>query len=95
MPTFNYQAIDEKGQHSTGEMVADSELALGSDLENLGLYLIRAKQTDAEKEKPVFKGKIVTRDLIDFTHHLIMVFESARPSGRSPISTREGKSSRP
>jgi type IV pilus assembly protein PilC len=79
MHTFAYQAIDERGKPVSGEMAAETELSLGQELEGLGLFLVRARATDADKQQAVFKGKIPTRELIDLTHHLIMIFESGIP----------------
>ncbi len=79
MPTFQYQAIDDRGKPINGEMAAESEIALGGELEEIGLYLVRAREDNTEEDKVVFKGKVPVRDLVDFTHHLIMIFESGIP----------------
>jgi hypothetical protein len=79
MPTFQYKAIDTIGHKRDGQLLARDKVELGRALGAMGLVLMKAVNLDEQEVGSKYKGSIGTRELIDFTHHLIMIFSSGIP----------------
>ena len=71
MDNFSYRAVDANGSAVAGTMVAPDAVALQSELERKGLWLVEAKQVrkkSSEKKTKVNKGK--RQLLIVFSIHM-------------------------
>lgn len=86
MPQYNYTAIDDYGKTVKGVLLAEDEGELATSLSQMGYYLVSASElkAKAKKEKkpskPVFvTGKVKTREIVTFTHHLSTVLRSGIP----------------
>ena len=81
MPTFSYKAIDDKGNATSGRLVAIDNIELVKALEERGCYLLQSSTVSEEtsSNKRVYRGGVRPRELIDFTHNLILVLSSGIP----------------
>ena len=84
MPTYTYKAIDENGAPTNGKLVATDEVELLEALEKRGYFLLESSSKgESFTGRKVYGGGIRARELIDFTHNLILVLSSG-------IAIREG-----
>jgi type II secretory pathway component PulF len=67
------------GHKRDGQLLARDKVELGRALGAMGLVLMKAVNLDEQEVGSKYKGSIGTRELIDFTHHLIMIFSSGIP----------------
>ncbi|MFO0981233.1 MAG: type II secretion system F family protein [Planctomycetota bacterium] len=79
MPTFQYKAIDSTGHKREGQLLARDKVELGRALGQMGLVLMKAISLDERESGKKYRGSISNRELIDFSHHLIMIFTSGIP----------------
>ncbi|MEW6744578.1 MAG: type II secretion system F family protein [Planctomycetota bacterium] len=79
MPLFEYRAIDHAGKRRVGRLAANHQGALASHLDNLGLILVKAREVAAHGGRFRSGGPVSLKDLISFTHHLVMLFSSGVP----------------
>jgi len=75
MPTYQYKAIDERGEIKKGNIEAIHPLDLEQRLLNLNYELVTYK----EKKNSVRKKKISRRDVISFTIHLEQLTNAGIP----------------
>ena len=69
MATYDYRAIDQKGQNAKGQMDALNEADLEIRLERMGLDLITFKEAEKSKS-PLSKNRVSNRDLVMFCFQL-------------------------
>ncbi|MBI1850126.1 MAG: type II secretion system F family protein [Planctomycetes bacterium] len=80
MPTFKYKAIDATGRQASGSLSARTEGDLAAQLDDLGLYLLTATTAEgAARSKRVYGGGVSKRELIGFSHDLVLLFSSGVP----------------
>jgi type IV pilus assembly protein PilC len=80
MPTFKYKAIDCNGRQSSGSLAARTEGDLAAELESLGLFLLTASTAEsAARSKRAYGGGVSRRELISFSHDLVLLFSSGVP----------------
>ncbi len=83
MPQYSYTAVDDYGKSVKGILLAESEGELASKLSQQGYYLLSASTGEARGKggsKALFTwGKIKSRDVITFTHHLSTVLGAGIP----------------
>jgi type IV pilus assembly protein PilC len=69
LATYDYRAIDQKGQNAKGQMDALNEADLEIRLERMGLDLITFKEAEKSKS-PLSKNRVSNRDLVMFCFQL-------------------------
>jgi type IV pilus assembly protein PilC len=69
LATYDYRAIDQKGQNAKGQMDALNEADLEIRLERMGLDLITFKAAEKSKS-PLSKNRVSNRDLVMFCFQL-------------------------
>ncbi len=79
MIQYKYKAIGTAGTPEDGVMAADGPLDLASRLERSGLLLLSQSEIGSEKRAAVYTGAIPRKELIAFTHHLIILSSSGIP----------------
>lgn len=87
MPQYNYTAIDDYGKTIKGTLGAVDEEELATNLSQMGYYLLTATETKEKKRGKIQKGprrsplfgKIKSREIITFTHHLSTVLSAGIP----------------
>lgn len=80
MPKFSYKAIDEAGKAHSGTLVCENEVELIEQLEQRGCYLLESAEKSRQfSSNKVYRGSIRPRELIDFTHNLVLVLTSGIP----------------
>jgi type II secretory pathway component PulF len=80
VPTFRYKAIDAAGHSAGGRLSARTEADLAALLDGLGLFLVTASVTDGPRRaRRVHGAGITRRELISFTHNLVLLFSSGVP----------------
>ncbi len=80
MPNFQYRAVDVKGKPAEGQMLAPDLGQLESRLREMGLWLIRAFETQASPSSGApKKGKVKSRDLMEFSTHMYTLLEANIP----------------
>ena len=67
MPRFEYQAVDDYGQMVRGTLLAHDERALRESLAGMVLHLLSAKECGEALSIPLFRKKVKTEELIQFT----------------------------
>jgi type IV pilus assembly protein PilC len=98
MPSFEYKAIDPKGQSRNGKVEAANEAAARSSLVRLGLKPIIVKQAGKEPFDimGIFNkgGKVKSKDLVIFTRQLATMINAGVPLVRS-LATLNGQTENP
>lgn len=80
MQNFTYKAKDERGRTITGTMIAAGEEQLAAALDQMGLYLISAKEAASAQFSLGWRWERVKRkDLITFTVHLATTISAGIP----------------
>ncbi len=80
MQNFTYKAKDEWGRTITGTMIAAGEEQLAAALDQMGLYLISAKEAASAQFSLGWRWERVKRkDLITFTVHLATTISAGIP----------------
>lgn len=78
MMQYKYRAISPAGTPEEGVMAADGPLDLAARLEKSGALLLSQTEMAAAKTS-VYSGAITRKELIAFTHHLIILGSSGIP----------------
>jgi type IV pilus assembly protein PilC len=98
MASFEYKAIDNKGQSKSGRIEAASETAARSSLVRLGLKPLFVKKAGKEPFDVMSLlnrgGKIKTKDLVIFTRQLATMINAGVPLVRS-LATLQGQTENP
>jgi type II secretory pathway component PulF len=79
MMQFKYRAITPQGTPEEGVMSAEGPLDLAARLERSGALLLSHTEMAAAKKAGVYSGGIPRKELIEFTHHLIILGSSGIP----------------
>ncbi len=80
MPTFSYKALDALGKPTSGKLVANDEVELIEALEKRGCFLLESTaKNEVFSSRKVYRGAIRKRELIDFTHNLVLILTSGIP----------------
>ncbi|HRZ14942.1 MAG TPA: type II secretion system F family protein [Candidatus Omnitrophota bacterium] len=86
MPVYAYKAVDNKGQAVKGEMQADNEIALTTELAKLGYLPIGIEMLAEKKESGnsltrIFSGgnKVNFQELVIFTRQFSTIIKAAVP----------------
>lgn len=77
MGNFQYRATDTQGHPVEGEMTATSLALLETRLEQMGLYLVRAKEIASKPSNTrIHPGKVKSRDLMEFSTHMFTLLDA-------------------
>jgi type II secretory pathway component PulF len=78
---FQYRAIDAHGKPIEGEMTAPDLFQLERQLQDMGLWLVRTLETKPKSAHRSAKkrGKVKSRDLMDFSTHMFTLLEAGIP----------------
>ena len=83
MANFNYRAIDAQGKPAEGEMTALDLSQLEQRLQDMGLWLVRAREATRKNPKATAhagkRGKVKPRDLLDFSTHMFTLLDAGIP----------------
>lgn len=80
MPTYSYKALDAQGKATSGKLVANDEVELIEALEKRGCFLLESSaKSEMFSSRKVYRGSIRRRELIDFTHNLVLILTSGIP----------------
>lgn len=79
MANFQYRAIDADGKPVEGQTTALDLSQLEGRLQDMGLWLIRAIETKPTVRRVPKKGKVKSRDLIEFCRHMFILLEAGIP----------------
>ncbi len=93
MPEFAYTAGNEAGKKISGTLVASDQEELAEKLEELGLFLIQAKEVRAAKSYTLSK-KVKRKELLTFTLYLNTLITAGVPLlvGLKQIADQAGES---
>ena len=98
MASFEYKAIDKKGQSKSGKIEAGDENTARSSLIRLGLKPIFVKKAGKESFDVMsmlkMGGKVKTKDLVIFTRQLATMINAGVPLVRS-LSTLQAQTENP
>ena len=74
MPEYVYQAVDGNGVRVNGQMSAENVLKLEDRLEEIGYWLIEAKEQNRQRKNK--SGRVSRRELIDFFNGMAVLLEA-------------------
>lgn len=81
MANFQYRAIDAHGKPIEGEMTAPDLPQLEHQLRDMGLWLVRTLEAKPKSSARFVKkkGKVKSRDLMEFSTHMFTLLEAGIP----------------
>ena len=83
MANFHYRVVDAQGKPAEGEMTALDLSQLEQRLQDMGLWLVRARE--AKRKNPTAathvgkRGKVKSRDLLEFSTHMFTLLDAGIP----------------
>jgi type IV pilus assembly protein PilC len=91
MPSYSYNAINERGRSVRGTVVADNELDLEARLKHIGMDLVKAREMRAKKGSRF--GSINSKDMIVLCMHLEQLDRAGVPLHDALADVRDSSSS--
>jgi len=88
---FHYRAINAQGQPAEGQMTASDLSQLEQRLQHMGLWLVRALETQPKSSTRTGKlGKVKSRDLLEFSTHMFTLLDAGIPLSQALKNLSEG-----
>lgn len=83
MANFHYRVIDAQGKPTEGEMTALDLSQLEQRLQDMGFWLVRAREARRKNPHAVAhvgkRGKVKPRDLLEFSTHMFTLLDAGIP----------------